>query len=170
MSLAFIIFQEYPKTMSAINEQLKIVESLLNKSNGQQQQQQQGTTTRRVRLSGESLKQVDESLELIDSKIGEFGLISISEFIADIIEIFCQYSTARVDVEHASICRAHMLVSKMLALVSPRLRHAASDYGFPEKRLVNWGLLPLSQRIQVLKYPLPNNSINITLKKNLKST
>lgn len=143
MSLAFIIFQEYPKTMSAINSQLIRVELLLSKTSHL-------CLSRRMHLSNESLKQVDEALELVDAKIGEFGLVSIGEFIADIIEVFCHYSAGRVNTEASSINRTNEYLEKMLAVVGWRLKAANVDYDFPEQRINNWGLLPLTKQIQVL--------------------
>lgn len=142
MSLAFIIFQEYPKTMSVINTQLARVERLLSKSS-------QLCLSRRMHLSNDALKQVDEALELVDAKIGEFGLVSIGEFIADIIEVFCHYTPGRVDIEASTIDRAYEHLDKMLAVAGWRLKAANSDYNFPERRTTNWGLLPLSKQIQV---------------------
>lgn len=143
MSLAFIIFQEYPNTMSAINIQLMRVERILSKTSHL-------CLSRRMHLSNESLKQVDEALELIDVKIGEFGLVSIGEFIADIIEVFCHYAAGRVDVEASSIDRGYELLDKMLLVVGWRLKDANGDYDFLERRVNNWGLLPLTKQIQVL--------------------
>lgn len=142
MSLAFIIFQEYPKTMSAINSQLMRVELLLSKTSHL-------CLSRRMHLSNESLKQVDEALELVDAKIGEFGLVSIGEFIADIIEVFCHYSAGRVNTDVSSINRTNEHLEKMLAVVGWRLKAANVDYDFPERRINNWSLLPLTKQIQV---------------------
>lgn len=127
--------------MSAINEELKKIESLMNRSSNAR-----GT---RVHLSTDSLKEVDDSLEVIDLKIGEFGLVSIAEFIADIIEIFCQYVGGKVEVEQTSVSRANSLIEKMVATVGPKLKAANANYESLEKRVDNWGMLPLSRRIQV---------------------
>lgn len=121
--------------MSAINIQLNKVESLLAKA-----------TPNRIRLSSESLKRIDESLEIVDAKIGEFGLVSIGEFIADIIEVFCQYTRASVDTYGANIVRANELIEQMLVKVGPKLRAVIPEY--EDKRLRNWGLLLVSQRLQ----------------------
>ena len=142
MSLAFIIFQEYPKTISAISSQLTRVEQMLTKSG-------QSSAPRKIRLSNESANEVDDAIEFVDAKIGEFGLVSIAEFIADIIEVFCQYVGGRMDLERTNIGLANEFISKLLAAIGPKLNAVNSEYDSPEKRLSNWALLPLSQRIQV---------------------
>lgn len=142
MSLAFIIFQEYPKTISAISSQLTRVEQMLTKSG-------QSSAPRKIRLSNESANEVDDAIEFVDAKIGEFGLVSIAEFIADIIEVFCQYVGGRMDLERTNIGLANEFLGKLLAAIGPKLNAVNSEYDSPEKRLSNWALLPLSQRIQV---------------------
>lgn len=124
--------------MSAINAELKKVESILSKS-----------SSGRLRLSSDALKEIDESLEWIDIKIGEFGLISVGEFIADIIEVFCQYVAGRIDTDKTSVSRACELVQKMTAKVAPPLKAAHKEYDPLDKRPSKWAPLPLSQIIQV---------------------
>lgn len=145
MSLAFIIFREYPTTMLAISEQLKKLETILADVS---------TTDPCCSfllgggggINSKVAASIDDVIETVNKLIGDFGLVSVAEFIADIIEIFCKYVNINVSMD--TFAGSHQLLEQVLERLSRRLMVINEQYENPNRRASVWSLLDLTELIQ----------------------
>jgi hypothetical protein len=141
LSLAFVIFREYPATMGAISIQLKTLEAILSETNMSE--------SPCCSLAGDNRveEKIDDAIEYVDKKLAEYGLVSIAEFISDLIEVFCKYVNVDLNSSEEKLTPTFDMCVRTLEAVSKKFKIINTSYVEPTQRATSWGLLTLTEKI-----------------------
>lgn len=160
MSLAFVLFEENPHILNSLNDLVQKAFSKLQKNRSNK------CLTGLVICAGAATiaAQFDSILASFDSKLGELGLVKIAEFVADIVEIFCQLF--HIDVTDTNkIENLSKSIQEKISFLSGSLKFVFGETLPVLERANKWGPLGITQQIRskLSKFERQSELVNRTL-------
>ena len=141
MSVAFVMFDEFPDTMKAITEQVgNAIKSVQNLPTS-------GGCIGALLCGAALFSQFNTLLGSLDQKIGDFGLVKVGEFIASIIEVFCRFINQIDPSKTEKITQISESIKDLIKRVAAPLKSQFSSSIPDAERSGKWEVLSITKKI-----------------------
>jgi len=140
MAVAFVVFEDYPETLNAINEQL-------NKAISEIQGFNTNGCLAIALCSAAILSRYNSILGVIDSALGKLGIVKVAEFVANIIEVFCKFFNVNPK-DFDNISAIAESIEEIVNKIANGLRSIFGDDIPKCERKSKWGSLSITDRIK----------------------
>jgi vacuolar-type H+-ATPase subunit H len=148
MSIAFVVFHEYPDTMRAITDHVNTAIKQIDIFDCKKKGRTCMTCAALLCCIPCILSRFGTILALIDKLIGDFGIVHVAEFIANIAEVFCKHVSINLvlDIITQGYNTTRDVVGSLANVLRPLISHIHHLPGMDRKS--KWAPLDIANTIR----------------------